>query len=310
MPEFADRIFVINKKPGPTSFEVVEAFRRSIRIRKVGHTGTLDPLAEGVLLLCTGKATRAVEHFMNLSKWYEFEMRLGVGTTTLDSEGEVTEEVPCPVLDENELVAAAESFVGECVLEPPAYSAIKRNGRRLYKMARAGENPRVEGREVMIYVFDITKIELPSVFCRVKCSRGTYVRSLARDFGAKFGLPAHIRKLTRTAIENFRIENGYSSDLVTARNVSGIEGIKLKDALDFLPGFVISQNARRGLMSGVLPEFNDVLRTIGVPEDEGAIRLLDETGELLAVGTRGEGSARDRLKCVDSYRLYADDGRN
>ncbi|MEJ2722581.1 MAG: tRNA pseudouridine(55) synthase TruB [bacterium] len=303
--QFDNRVFVINKKSGPTSFDIVDVFRRKTRVRKVGHTGTLDPLAEGVLLLCTGKATRAVEHFMNLSKWYEFEIRLGTGTTTLDAEGEVTDDVPCPDLGEDEIRDAAESFVGECVLAPPAYSAIKRNGKRLYELARAGQNPAVESRRVVVHVFDVTKIDLPGVFCRLKCSRGTYVRSLAKEFGAKLGLPAHIRGLVRTAIGNFRIENGYSSDLVSAGELSGLEGITLADALSFLPGFVVSRNAKRGLMNGVLPDYGDVLQTIGAPAEDDAVRLLDDAGELLAIGTRGKG----RLKCVDSYRLFADNGR-
>ncbi|UCH82594.1 MAG: tRNA pseudouridine(55) synthase TruB [Candidatus Latescibacterota bacterium] len=309
MTEFADRVFVINKQPGPTSFDVVEAFRRGARIRKVGHTGTLDPLAGGVLILCSGKATRAVEHFMDLSKTYEFEIRLGVGTTTLDAEGDVTEDVACPDLNERDVRAVAESFLGECVLEPPAYSAIKRNGKRLYELARAGEVPRVEGRRVNIYAFDVKRVELPGVSCRVTCSRGTYVRSLARDFATKLGLPAHIRNLVRTAIGRFRIEEGYSSDLVVAGDLSGLQGLTIADALDFLPGFVINQTAQRGLMNGVLPGFSDVLETIGVPDDDSAIRLLDQSGQLLAIGKRGEGAARDRLKCVDSYRLFADNGR-
>ncbi|UCG52375.1 MAG: tRNA pseudouridine(55) synthase TruB [Candidatus Latescibacterota bacterium] len=307
MNDLDNRLFVINKKAGPTSFDIVEAFRRASRIRRVGHTGTLDPLAEGVLLLCSGKATRAVEHFMNLNKWYEFEVRLGVGTSTLDAEGEVTAEVPCPPLRDEEILATAEGFLGDCLLDPPAFSALKRNGKRLYELARAGETPHVEGRTVTIHVFEVTRIELPKVHFRLECSRGTYVRSLARDFGMKFGLPAHIRNLVRTAIGPFRIEDGYDGDRVTAGDVSEIEGIELSKALDFLPGIVVNDRAKRGLLNGALPGHGDVVKALGTPEDGVALRILDEKGELVAVGKRLSGVDRNRLTWVDSYRLFIDD---
>lgn len=309
MNDFQNKLFVINKVSGPTSFDVVEAFRRVSRIRKVGHAGTLDPLAEGVLLICSGRATRAVEHFMNLGKCYEFEVKLGVGTTTLDAEGEVTAEVPCPQLSEDELSNAAASFVGDYVLDPPAFSALKRNGKRLYELARAGRVPQVKGRTVTIYEFGVIKTELPAVRFRLRCSRGTYARSLARDFGAKFGLPAHILHLVRTAIGPFGIEKGFPSDRLFAGDVDGLEGNNMAEALDFLPGIVITGVAKRALMNGVPPTQNDVVKTVGDSEDPSALRILDEAGELLAVGTRSEGARRDRLAWVDSYRLFVDDRR-
>ncbi len=303
MVEFENKVFVIDKASGPTSFQVVEAFRDAARIRKAGHAGTLDPLASGVLLLCTGNATRAVEHFVNLGKWYEFDVCLGEGTTTLDAEGEVTSRVPCPDFPRDQLLGAAKSFVGDCVLDPPAYSAIKRNGRRLYELARAGQTPRVEGKRVTIYSLEITAIELPIVRFRLNCSRGTYVRSLARDFGARFALPAHIRNLVRTAVGPFRVEDGYPSGKVFEGDLAGVRGIGLCDALGFLPGIVINESATRALLNGVLPGQADVTRTVGPCDDARSLRILDEEGELLAVGTRSKGPATDRLLCVDSYRL-------
>ena len=310
MNEFDNRVFVIDKHSGPTSFDVVDAFRTATGLRRVGHAGTLDPLARGVLILCTGAATRVVEHFVDLGKRYEFDVRLGEGTATLDAEGEVTERVPCPDLPREELLSAAAGFVGECVLDPPAYSAIKRNGKRLYELARAGETPKVEGKRVKIYSLEITAVALPVVSFRLHCSRGTYVRSLARDFGARFGLPAHIRNLVRTAVGPFRVEDGFPGPLLFERKLEGLDGIALPEALEFLPGIVVNEGARRGLMNGILPGPADVLRTVGLKGDERAIRILDEEGELLAVGTRTEGSARNRLAWVDSYRLLVDTGRS
>ncbi len=303
MNRFVDRVFVIDKKSGPTSFDVVEAFRKASGIRRVGHAGTLDPLASGVLLLCAGTATRAVEHFVNLNKWYEFDVRLGEGTTTLDAEGEVTSRVPCPDLTQEQLLDAARSFVGDCVLDPPAFSAIKKNGKRMYELARAGETPHVEGKRVVIYTFEVTGIDLPVVRCRLNCSRGTYVRSLARDFGARFNLPSHVRNLVRTAVGPFRVEDGYPSDRIFAGDLEGLGGAVLSDALVFLPGIVITENAKKGLMNGRPPDRAEVLRTVGVFENAQRFRILDESGELLAVGTCHRGTTTSSLAAVDSYRL-------
>jgi tRNA pseudouridine55 synthase len=298
-----NKIFPINKQSGPTSFAVVDAFRRAARTRKVGHTGTLDPMASGLLLLCTGRATRAVEQFMNLEKTYEFDIRLGVGTTTLDADGEVVDEVPCPDIPSQKLAEAARRFVGDYELDPPVYSALKRNGRRLYEMARAGEQPTVESRMVKIYAFEIAGVSLPNVRCSVRCSRGTYVRSLARDFGEQFKLPAHIVQLVRTAIGPFRVEDAYSSEKVFDGDLSDLRGIGLAEALEFLPGIVVRGNFKAALLDGALPGEGDVVRTIGPVSGEGALRILDEAGGLLAVGTR----ARRRPGAwVDSFRLLVD----
>jgi tRNA pseudouridine55 synthase len=297
-----NKLFIIHKHSGPSSFEVVQAFRRVSRIRKVGHTGTLDPLAEGVLLLCTDKATRTSEYFMNLDKTYEFDVRLGIETSTLDSEGEIVEEVPCPDLDRNLIESAARSFIGEYSLSPPAYSAIKQNGRRLYELARAGEKPEVKPRLVNIYHLEVLSIELPVVRLRVRCSRGTYVRSLARDFGRKLDLPAHVQKLIRTRIGSFSLELAFPGPRLFAGDIEGLEGIDMSQALDFLPGIVLKDGARAKLLTGMLPIHHDVADTVGDVSSARAVRILDSGGELIAIGKRDEGP-RKRLAWVDSYRL-------
>ena len=310
MNPFADKVFVIHKKSGPTSFDVVEAFRKATSIRRVGHAGTLDPLASGVLVLCVGAATRVVEHFVNLRKEYEFDVYLGEGTTTLDAEGEITSRAPCPDLTREDLVGAAQSFLGECVLAPPAFSAVKKNGKRMYELARAGENPRIESKKVYISSFEVTGIDLPTVRFRLRCSRGTYVRSLARDFAARFGLPSHVRNLVRTAVGPFRVEDGYPSERVFAGDVAGLEGASMSEALAFLPGIVITDNARKGLMNGRLPLRDDMVRTFGMDEQARAFRILDESGVLLAVGSRHADLPRNPLALLDSYRLLLSGGRS
>jgi tRNA pseudouridine55 synthase len=306
---FDNRVFVINKEPGPTSFEVVGALRRLSGIRRVGHAGTLDPLARGVLLLCTGTATRAVEHFMNLEKEYHFDVRLGVETTTLDAEGEVVREAPVPPLALDEVRAAASTFVGEYAMTPPVYSALKRAGKRFSDLARAGEPAEAPPRTVRIYAFDVIALDLPVVRCIVRCSRGTYVRSLARDLGDKLGAPASIASLTRARIGAFRIEDAVSSDQLTASQAGDVVGMELSEALSFLPGVVVSTRAKRALLFGAPPLRTDVVEVMGASTlgtIVGPLRIVDEEGTLLAVGTRGGDHPRDPLRVCDSFRLYVE----
>jgi tRNA pseudouridine55 synthase len=306
---FDNRVFVIDKEPGPTSFEVVGALRRVSGIRRVGHAGTLDPLARGVLLLCTGTATRAVEHFMNLEKEYRFDVRLGVETTTLDAEGDVVRETAVPAFALDEVRAAAAFFVGEYSMTPPAYSALKRGGKRFSDLARAGEPAEAAPRTVRIYAFDVLSLELPIVHCVVRCARGTYVRSLAKDLGDKLGVPASIASLTRTRIGPFRIEDAIHSDTLTPTHADDVVGIDLADALSFLPGVVVSMRAKRALLFGAPPLRSDVVEVMGASTlgtIAGPLRIVDEEGTLLAVGSRGGDHPRDPLRVCDSFRLYVE----
>jgi tRNA pseudouridine55 synthase len=299
---------VIDKAIGPTSFDIVAAMRRVTGLRKVGHAGTLDPLARGILLVCTGNATRAVEHFMDLEKEYAVDVRLGVETTTLDAEGDVVREAPVPAdLTREQIEAAAASFVGVYQMTPPAYSAIKRNGRRHYEIARAGEAVEIAPRPVNIYACDVVAVELPIVRCVVRCSRGTYVRSLARDLGERLGLPASLTALARTRIGAFDLAGAYPSDQLVPGEAPDLTGLALGDALSFLPGVVVTGEARRSLQFGIVPLRRDVVEVIGAPQS-GAMRVLDEDGTLLAVGTRDAAHARDPLRICDSFRLYIASG--
>jgi tRNA pseudouridine55 synthase len=304
--QFNHKMFVIDKSVGLSSFDVVSAFRRATRIRKVGHTGTLDPLADGVLLICAGLATRAVEHFMNLEKVYNFVIRLGVETTTLDSEGEVTRDTPCPDFPAERIYDTAESFVGDYEFTPPAFSALKKEGKRLYQVARAGGTVEVEKRTVKIHDCEVLAIDLPHVTCTVRCSRGTYVRSLARDFGARLGIGAHISRLSRTRIGPYDKANAYPSAKLVDRDISDLRGFELGDALGFLPGVILEEKARRALRYGRLPVTRDVVKTIGELPDDGPVRMLAESGSLLAVGQRNTGRKRSPFQLVDSFRLFVD----
>lgn len=304
--EFNHKLFIVDKQSGPTSFEVVKALRSAARVKKAGHAGTLDPLAEGVLLLMTGKATRAASFFMELKKSYRFDVNLGVGTTTLDREGEIVERVRCPQFQEQELVAAANGLIGAYDQTPPLYSAVKHNGTRLYKLARKGEAPDVKKRPVTIYRFDILEISLPVVRCMIDCSRGTYVRSVARDFGAALSMPAHVSGLARESIGPFRRDRAFPSDRIFDGNLDGLAGMRLEEALEFLPGIVLNERSIRALLNGIAPGHEDIVDRIGPAEPERPVRLLDETGNLIAVGKKGPDQHANGSPIVDSYRLLVD----
>ena len=303
---FDNRVFVIDKAVGPSSFDIVARLRRVTGLRRVGHAGTLDPLARGVLLVCTGVATRAVEHFMDLEKEYRFDIHLGVETATLDAEGPVLREAAVPEISIEKLREVAASFVGDYLLTPPVYSAIKNKGRRYYEMARAGEVSETTEvappRQVKIYDFEVVDAKLPMVTCVVRCSRGTYVRSLARDFGEKLELPASVATLERSRIGAFSVANAFSSERLIPEHANDLTGLSLDEALSFLPGVVLGERAARELRFGGLPLRTDVVERIGATSG-GAIRLLDEAHTLLAVGFRDPDRPRDPLRVCDSFRL-------
>jgi tRNA pseudouridine55 synthase len=309
---FENRVFVIDKAVGPSSFDIVAAMRRVTGLRRVGHAGTLDPLARGVLLVCTGVATRSVEHFMDLEKEYHFDIRLGVETATLDAEGPVVRETAVPDIAIDTLREVAASFVGDYLLTPPVFSAIKHKGRRYYELARAGEvtetTEAAPPRQVKIYAFDVLEAKLPLVRCVVRCSRGTYVRSLARDFGEKLDLPASIDTLERSRIGSFTVTNAFPSAHLTPEHAHDLAGLALDDALSFLPGVVLDAHSARELRFGGLPLRTDVVERIGTTGG-GAIRLLDEARTLLAVGYRDPDRPRDPLRVCDSYRLCVEPGQ-
>ncbi|MCI0452143.1 MAG: hypothetical protein L0Z51_07100, partial [Candidatus Latescibacteria bacterium] len=185
----------------------------------------------------------------------------------------------------------------------------KIGGRRASDLARAGEPAEASPRTVHIYAFEVAAVELPIVHCVVRCSRGTYVRALARDLGAKLGLPASIASLARTRIGGFRIEDAIPSDHLTPDHLDDVVGLELGDALAFLPAVVVSTRAKRALLFGAAPLRNDVVETVGAPTIgaiAGPLRILDEEGTLLAIGTRGGDHPRDPLRVCDSFRLFVE----
>lgn len=201
------QLLLIDKPYEWTSFDVVNKLRRILGIRKIGHAGTLDPLATGLLIVCAGAYTRRINDFMGLEKEYTGTMILGQTTASHDLETEPTPAVSLEGLDSSALSGLCSRFSGEILQTPPLHSAIKIDGKRAYRFARKGVEKKMEPRRVEVSLFELTRIELPKVDFRVVCSKGTYIRSLVRDFGEATGYGAYMSALRRTRIGDFRVED-------------------------------------------------------------------------------------------------------
>ncbi|MDF9798443.1 tRNA pseudouridine55 synthase [Catalinimonas alkaloidigena] len=202
-------VILIDKPLEWTSFDVVNKLRYQIKLKKIGHAGTLDPLATGLLILCTGKMTKQIEQFQAQEKEYTGTLVLGKTTPSIDLETDFDSDTPIDHLNANDLEAVGKQFIGEIEQVPPMYSAIKVGGERLYKKARKGKEVLVKPREVTVSVFELTRIELPEVDFRIVCSKGTYIRSLVRDFGKALGVGAYLSSLRRTRNGAFHVSDAY-----------------------------------------------------------------------------------------------------
>lgn len=205
----AGQVLLVDKPLEWTSFDVVKKIRNNIKIKKVGHAGTLDPLATGLLIVCTGKMTKSIESFMGQEKEYTGTFTIGSTTPTYDLESEPTEPVAFKHIQLNDLEKARIQFVGEISQTPPIHSAVKVDGKRVYELARKGEEVKLKSRQVIISEFELTKVDLPTIEFRVVCSKGTYIRSLANDFGEALGVGAYLSSLRRTRIGDFRVEKAH-----------------------------------------------------------------------------------------------------
>jgi tRNA pseudouridine55 synthase len=210
------QVLLIDKPLTWTSFQAVNKLRWEIRQRfklkkiKVGHAGTLDPLATGLLIICTGNFTKKIETFQSQIKEYTGVITLGATTPSYDLESEIDAYFETSHLTDELIHQTTKQFVGEINQKPPIFSALKKDGKRLYEIARAGETVEIESRKISISAFEITKIDLPNVHFRVVCSKGTYIRSLAYDFGKALNSGGHLSELRRTKIGEFSVENAFS----------------------------------------------------------------------------------------------------
>jgi tRNA pseudouridine55 synthase len=266
-------LLLIDKPGGITSHDVIDRVRRSLGTRKVGHAGTLDPMATGLLVVGVGRATRLLRFLADLDKTYEGTARLGVETDTLDADGQVTRSVDLPAtLSPAAIRRAMEALEGESMQHPPAYSAVKVGGRKLYEAARAGEELEAAARRIRVRRFELVRAAGADVDFRVTCSSGTYVRVLLADVGTALGCGAHLTSLRRTAVGPFEVEEA------TAPDAPGIP-LPIERAVGHLPRVELNPHeataARHGrilgpaALAGPYGVFSPEGSLIGVYEDEG-----------------------------------------
>lgn len=219
----AGEVLLIDKPLTWTSFDVVKKVRNTLRIKKIGHAGTLDPLASGLLILCTGKFTKSIDQIQAQEKEYTGTIILGQYTPSYDKETEVTETKDISHLTPESIKAAADSFVGTIEQVPPIYSAVMVDGKRAYDLARRGKAAELKPRSITIKAFDITNIEGEVVSFKVICTKGTYIRSLAHDLGVKLGVGGHLGSLVRTRIGEYKLE-----DALTIEDIQAIRKAQLE----------------------------------------------------------------------------------
>ncbi len=287
-------IIIINKPLGKTSHDMVSFMRRVTHIKRIGHTGTLDPMAEGVLPICIGNATKAAELLSADNKSYVAELVLGMTTDTLDSEGEILSqcEVNC-TREEIENVIA--SFVGEIEQIPPMFSAIKQDGKKLYELARKGIEVERKPRKVIIHKIEILKMDLEdyTVTISVDCSKGTYIRTLCEDIGIKLGVGAYMNTLLRTRSGIFTIDDALTTKQIEAFADEG----KLENALKSVDGIFsdmqsihLNPNQTKSVVNGVQMTWR------GIDEGE-SVRVYDNNGKFLCISQITDG----KLKLQKSF---------
>jgi tRNA pseudouridine55 synthase len=227
-------ILNVNKPSGLTSRRVVDIVQHLVRPERVGHAGTLDPLATGVLVVCVGSATKLIEYVQRMPKSYLGTFLLGRNSDTEDVEGEVVELADPPVPSLEEIVRVARSFIGEIMQRPPAFSALKINGRRAYKLARKGEEVELAPRPVSIYKIEVRSYQYPELELEIDCGGGTYIRTLGRNMAESLGTSAVMSALVRTGIGNFRLADALNPLILTNENIAGYM-LPLAGAVDYLP---------------------------------------------------------------------------
>ncbi len=276
-----DGVLPVDKPVGPTSHDVVQVARRSLGERRIGHTGTLDPFASGLMLLCVGRATRIAEFLTGLDKSYEAVARLGCSTDTLDRDGRVVAESDgWKELGEERLRDALAPFVGTILQVPPQFSARKVEGEAMHRRARRGERVDLPPREVTIYELELLEVRLPDIRIRVRCSSGTYVRALARDLGDALGVGAHLTDLRRTSVGAFDVGHALGVDDLKDDASVASAWLSPLQALAHLPLVRVDEEAMRALGMGrkitvdapgpspsVVAAFEDTLVAVGEVAD-------------------------------------------
>ena len=216
-------LLLIDKPTGPTSHDIVNSVRRQLQMKRVGHAGTLDPMATGLLIMLIGKATKVSQYLMSLDKTYQGTLQLGQTTDSHDRDGKITATRDIPELTKEEVLAYMKEFVGDQYQIPPMFSAKKIHGVPLYKLARKGKVVEREPRFIRVSSFELLELNLPQISFIIRSSKGTYVRTIAHDLGEKIGCGAHLSNLRRTAIDHFKVDDAVTLDAFTALSPAEIQ---------------------------------------------------------------------------------------
>ena len=280
-------LLVVNKKTKLTSHDVVEHLRRMLKLKKIGHAGTLDPNASGILLACLGKATKIAGFLTEYDKEYETVIKLGVTTDTYDQEGKVIRVKEDLKITEEEVKKAVESFKGELWQTPPLYSAIKQKGKKLYEYARAGQEVERDKRKIFIRDIQVIEINLPYVRLRVNCSKGTYIRSWAHDIGETLGCGAHLFSLCRTRVGPFELKQALDLEAIEKiQNEGKIEDflIPIEKAFAHIPSVVVKNGFAERIKEGPILFPSSVLSTEKNFDKDEVICVKNNKREIIAFG--------------------------
>lgn len=275
----------IFKPKGMSSFDAVRVVKKVAGTGKVGHTGTLDPEATGVLPICIGRATKIIYYIMDSEKVYEVTLKLGIRTTTYDLEGEVLEERDPSHLTEEEILNSINSFKGEYSQIPPMYSALKQNGVRLYELARKGIEVERKGRLVNIYNLEDIKINNPYISMKVTCSKGTYIRSLCYDIGEKLGVFATMTQLNRAKTSVFSQEKSININELTKENINDYI-LSMEEALEKYDKIVVNKKYVKLLVNGV--RVADGRFTKDKVINNKLYRVYDDENNFIGLGERND----------------------
>ena len=275
----------IFKPKGMSSFDAVRVVKKVAGTGKVGHTGTLDPEATGVLPICIGRATKIIDYIMDSEKVYEVTLKLGIRTTTYDLEGEVLEERDPSHLTEEEILNAIDSFKGEYSQIPPMYSALKQNGVRLYELARKGIEVERKGRLVNIYNLEDIKINNPYISMKVTCSKGTYIRSLCYDIGEKLGVFATMTQLNRAKTSVFSQEKSININELTKENINDYI-LSMEEALEKYDKIIVNKKYVKLLVNGV--RVADGRFTKDKVINNKLYRVYDDENNFIGLGERND----------------------
>ncbi|HYQ61378.1 MAG TPA: tRNA pseudouridine(55) synthase TruB [Desulfatiglandales bacterium] len=293
MGELSDGVLIVDKEEGETSFSVVRKVKKLLKVSKVGHAGTLDPFATGLLLVLVGQGTKLSPYLMAGDKTYLGTLALGTETDTLDRTGRVTAVKPVPKLDPELIREKARAFVGETEQTPPSFSALKVQGKRAYSLARKGLPVTLEKRRVRIMELAVLSLDLPDVTFRVVCSSGTYVRTLAADLGKELGVGAHLKALRRTAIGPYGVEDALrSGDMGASAEAVKKRIIPLRHALPHFTEVEVDERTAFQVRKGYQPGWEELGKKAPFPQEE--VKLVSGT-DLVAL-VRYEVKAKGGLR--------------